>query len=612
MDLEKNRVVAWIIVAVLLVLFFLQGICAILNTGMTSDEYLHIAAGASYWASRDFRMNTEHPPLTKSLAGMPLAIMKAKSPIDSPAWKDKDQVAYADEFWKTNKERQRNLLTAARIPALLFSTLLGVFVFLMGWEIYNVKAGLLATALFAFEPNLIAHAALANSDVPIAMAVIATLYFAFKFLKTLKTAHFVGLLIFFGIAIATKYSGLLLFPVILLLYWYLLRNFPAQFHLPPHILGIKVPSKAGFIRGFVFVFAVAFWFAIAGALAIMASYCFKMTKINAENSPQYETLARETIPDFIPAKNSIIGISEKLPLPKEYLMGLYQVYMHNKVGHPAYLMGEFREKGWWYYFPAVFIYKVPLGILSLLLLSLVLMNRKDREVWIEESLLVIPILAYVIPAFFSHINIGFRHLFYIYPLILIYASGVMSLTFKVKKFDPDEFRIGGKQKAPQSGNIKLLALHSIVGALFLYVVASNLMSAPNHLSYANELSGDSQHKAYLMSDSNLDWGQGLPALKRFMDKQGIESVNLYYHMVDDPAVYGIECNREDPSKLDVASFAPGEVTAVSIWTPAGYGLTYDLFKDRAKVVEHQKRYNEFIKNKPDVVIGGCIWIFDEE
>jgi len=269
-------------------------------------------------------------------------------------------------------------------------------------------------------------------------------------------------------------------------------------------------------------------------------------------------------------------------------------------------MGKFSTMGWWYYFPVVFFYKVPIALTALLLLSVFFVNRKDREVWIDEAAVVIPILAYAIPALFSHINIGVRHLFFIFPLLIIYAAGIMSLTFRSSRraFDDEAAR-----KKLDTGGVKLLALRSLIGALCLYLVVSNLSHAPNHLSYTNEFAGDEQHAAWIMNDSNLDWGQGLLPLKRFMDKHGIETVHLYHALVDDPAVYDLNCIREDPAVIDVNSFIPGETYAVSLWAVAGSGLTYEMLADETAKQARTERYLSFIEHKPDAVVGGCMWVF---
>src|ERR687887_339121 len=57
---------------ILFILFFVQGIFFIRANSQTIDEATHLAAGYSYLATRDFRLNPEHPPLIKELLALPL------------------------------------------------------------------------------------------------------------------------------------------------------------------------------------------------------------------------------------------------------------------------------------------------------------------------------------------------------------------------------------------------------------------------------------------------------------------------------------------------------------------------------------------------------------
>ena len=52
-------------------LFCLQALLAIPKLSATQDEAVHLVAGYSYWRTRDFRINPEHPPLAKLIAALP-------------------------------------------------------------------------------------------------------------------------------------------------------------------------------------------------------------------------------------------------------------------------------------------------------------------------------------------------------------------------------------------------------------------------------------------------------------------------------------------------------------------------------------------------------------
>ena len=51
---------------------------AALRESVTFDELAHVGAGLSYWQTLDLRLNEEHPPLAKLLAGLPLALTQTQ------------------------------------------------------------------------------------------------------------------------------------------------------------------------------------------------------------------------------------------------------------------------------------------------------------------------------------------------------------------------------------------------------------------------------------------------------------------------------------------------------------------------------------------------------
>ena len=54
----------------------------------------------------------------------------------------------------------------------------------------------------------------------------------------------------------------------------------------------------------------------------------------------------------------------------EYFDGIRVALLHNTDGHPAWLLGEARRFGWWYYFPVALAVKTPLALLVLLLVGI--------------------------------------------------------------------------------------------------------------------------------------------------------------------------------------------------------------------------------------------------
>ena len=61
-----------LIVFVLLLIMFITMFTVARGDAGTTDEVAHIPAGYSYDKVQDYRLNPEHPPLAKAIAGLPL------------------------------------------------------------------------------------------------------------------------------------------------------------------------------------------------------------------------------------------------------------------------------------------------------------------------------------------------------------------------------------------------------------------------------------------------------------------------------------------------------------------------------------------------------------
>src|SRR6185369_2436982 len=72
--------------AVILLLMAALAGGAALRESVSVDEVAHLGAGVSYLQKLDMRMNIEHPPLAKLLAGLPLVVGGARADYQSPAW----------------------------------------------------------------------------------------------------------------------------------------------------------------------------------------------------------------------------------------------------------------------------------------------------------------------------------------------------------------------------------------------------------------------------------------------------------------------------------------------------------------------------------------------
>ena len=146
---------------VILSLFLLVSIKLAWDDSLTFDEIAHIPAGYSYVKELDYRLNPEHPPLLKVLAGLPLLTLDPKFDTAKPFWTTTG-VDYAGEYgqWSAghylldNAENPDLLVFLARLPLVLVATTFGWLIFIWGKRLSGAIGGLLALTLFSFSPNI--------------------------------------------------------------------------------------------------------------------------------------------------------------------------------------------------------------------------------------------------------------------------------------------------------------------------------------------------------------------------------------------------------------------------------------------------------------------------
>src|SRR5574342_776069 len=147
--------------ASLLALFMALGLVFIRANAQTADEAFHLVAGYSYLMREDFRLNREHPPLAKQLSALGV-YLRYRLPFqpDPELWQAGKGWTMGANFLYRSSVPADDILAAARLPMLLLGAAL---VGLVGWWAYRLwgpGAAVVATALAALEPNLVAHASL--------------------------------------------------------------------------------------------------------------------------------------------------------------------------------------------------------------------------------------------------------------------------------------------------------------------------------------------------------------------------------------------------------------------------------------------------------------------
>jgi hypothetical protein len=509
-------------VIITLILCFMA-VVSVLNAWWDSaifDEDAHIPAGYSYVKYHDMRLNPEHPPLIKDLAGLPLFFMShLKFDITKDFWaKDVNGQwdAGHDLLWKEGNNADK-IIFWSRLPMVLLSLIFGLFIFKWVKEIAGTVAGLFALTIYAFDPNILGHNHFVTTDLGIAAFMTFSFYYFLRFIKHPSWKHAIIGGIFLGLVQLAKFSSIMLFPIFglaLILYPLIKKIEPSDWKNKLKTVGEYLGKGiAAFTVSIILVWGVYF--------------------INIYNMPK-EKLA-ETIEYYFPyddpspkavLTNKVLLVLNKSEATKplsEYFLGIAMVFKRVEGGNGAYFMGQVSGKAFPAYFPTVFLIKEPLPNLFFMISALVLSlaafikfvssatRRPLKNVWesiihylrvnITSVSLGAFIVLYAYISITGNLNIGFRHLFPILPFVYILTAKVI-------------FDLWRKLHSRQSELIFGIAL----SALLLFLVSDTVTAYPAYMSYFNQTAGGPKNGYRYVTDSNADWGQDLKRLKSWVNE----------------------------------------------------------------------------------------------
>lgn len=196
-------------------IFCLQAFLALPKLSATSDEPIHLAAGYTYWQTRDFRLNPEHPPLAKLIAAFPLLFIHPSLDTTHDDWKTPVQELFGFHFLYSNDADR--LLFWSRMAMVLLAASGLVVTFLWARDLYGVPAGVFAATMYAFSPNLLAHGMLVTTDVPLAVFTVLAFYLFWKGGNAPSWYTDAGAGLALGAAMSSKFSGAFL-PLLLVVF----------------------------------------------------------------------------------------------------------------------------------------------------------------------------------------------------------------------------------------------------------------------------------------------------------------------------------------------------------------------------------------------------------
>ena len=533
---------------------------------LTFDEDNHMFAGYMMWHTGDYGLNPEHPPLAKLLATAPLLGRQLWVPeLQNREFKAE---AYLDgRDWVARNDGDRNqLVFQMRLAAGLLALAFSVVLFLAARELFGDWAGLAALTLAAFDPSVLAHSALVTTDIGVSLFFLASTWCFYRFLKQPTWTRLVVAGVVTGLLLATKHSGILLAPMLLLL---ILREVAVA---EKGMRGKTSLRLAGAFCGIFLIAIVVLWSFYGFRYAARPAGLQMSTTLAAYVAPLGAHIA------------ALVNLVGRLRLlPESYLIGLVDV-ARMAAYYPTYIFGQNYSHGVWWYFPSVIAIKTTLGLLALLAVAVFAMATRKLKWGRDLAFVLVPPIFYLLVAIFSNMNIGARHLlpFYTYMFVLA-GAGAAALAATSRRW------------------LVICALPVLAHG------ASSLAAFPNYMPYANEAWGGPAKVHTLLSDANADWGQQLFQVKARQDRHPGEECWFAYFVYPevDPKTYGIQCHQLpnlDTFWLGGADNVPAVIDGTIILSaadmsgcewPAASLNPYDAFQHR----------------KPDETIDHAVFVF---
>ncbi|HYN96075.1 MAG TPA: phospholipid carrier-dependent glycosyltransferase [Pilimelia sp.] len=517
LGLRRRRLLLRIAVVGLLAAMAAGMVTAAAEQTPTIDEPVYVGTAVVYVQQHSLRYNPEHPPLGKLIMAAGLAFAE---PRLDPAFTGTQGDVGRHLLYESGNDPWR-LMLLARLPIIVLTLLFGLVVFAFARDLVGPVGGLVALALYAFSPDLVAHGSLATLDVPAAGFLLTAAWLLWR--ARVRPVRYLPLAaVALGAAVATRMSALAALPVLLLLtvlsVWSARATGDARpsdgaADPRPDDTGAAVsrqPGRRATMRSLALGAAAAVAVALVAVAVVWASYLAV--------DPRLRWAAPANVPTVGGLRGLAVGL---LPFPAPFRDGMRVQFGFEDSAFGGFLFGRHYVGSLWYYLPAALLVKTPLGMLALWLAGAGALLTRPRLRPVAPYLLL-PAGVLLAAAMTGSRDFGVRYAIVVPMFLAVAAAGVLA--------------------APRRWAPVLTA------ALVLFVAVSSARSYPYYLPYANEAFGGPAKTHLRLHDSNVDWGQDLGRLAdRLARRYPGERVWLVYKGSGVPSYYGIDA--ADPLKV---------------------------------------------------------------
>lgn len=465
--------------------------------GATFDEPLYMQAGLECW-----RKGTHAPllrvgtmPLPADVATLPLYLYErfTETRFDFRAGDRGEPL-----FW-------------ARATTLLFWWQLLFFAQVVGRHFAGPWGGRLAVAFLACEPNFLAHAALATTDIAAAAFLLPAAYYFALGRGQASWWKRIGIpAVWFGLALFTKASALAYAP----LAWLMIESHrlwrDGAFAMPATAEAATVESAPATVWRRVthgFRQFGPWWRDCWRIGPIGLVLVFLLCGSDWQTQPSFVRWAHG-LPEETTGRDTMVWLADNLKIFSNAGHGLVYQIRHNLRGHSTYLLGDMHERSLWYYYPVLLSIKLPLPILAL---PVVIALLRPRALSNWACAVAAGLLIYSLNC---KVQIGVRLMLPWIALGIVGLSAALAIAWR-------EASLWRRRLAGGAAALSLV-----------WLGAASVAVWPHGLCYVNEAWGGPERGYALVSDSNYDWGQGLRELARWQEEHGIDNLDVWYFGTD--------------------------------------------------------------------------------
>jgi hypothetical protein len=530
------------------------------ETGVTVDEPSHIVSSILYWEGNDTLYPGDMPPLIKITGGLLAAAADFRIVEESdPVWQKRQEWTIGLDMIRRMTERQiRSAMFHARLGLVTYPIATAVLLWWWARQLFSPVAGLAAAACFALEPTALGHAALFKNDHAATFGYLLFWYRSWCFWNRPTLANVSWMAAAASLAMLAKLSMLLLVLI------------------APSLAAIRLATNrlvATGLRRKELIYGVAAAILIPYVLSAVA-YQFDLRPLSPEEVAG--EARRGHLPGFA---LQFLSIFQWIPIPIRLYQGFSSLLFNNGHENAVYLLGERHPWGHPAYFVVASLVKTPEALLLLIGSGAALCLRDVLRggVRIADLLWLGPGLLYFLLASMSGLQLGFRLVLPCLPFALLIAARAVDRWPKW-----------------------------ISGGLLALLLASTAWQYPHVLSYFNLASGGPEQSIRYLSDSNVDWGQNLRELRRFVQQQNIPRIRLSYFGSDNVYAYF----RNDQIQWIAPPYggsAPANRKLEPV--PGVYAISATLLTGQFADPPYRDYYAAFRTRQPIAYAGHSIYIY---